>query len=97
VILDGDGNFYEYVVFGFSFDVEGQLLDTQVDAAGDLIEPWQLEIDAGIGNAKELTHALDHDGFSGSYLEEAAEDRANRENSHYRVQESREALRNVHR
>ena len=82
MILNGDGNLHEDVVFGFGFDVESELLDAQVDAAGDLVEPRQLEVDAGVGNTQELAHALDHDGFGGSHLEETAQDGADCENSH---------------
>ena len=73
VILHGDWNLDEDVVFGFGFDVEGELLDAEIDAAGDLVEPGEFEIDAGAGYAQEFSHALDYDGLGGVDLEESAE------------------------
>jgi len=74
VILHGDGNLDEDVVFGFGFDVEGELLDAEIDASGNLVEPGEFEIDAGTGHALELAHALHDDGLGGVDLEKAAQD-----------------------
>src|ERR1700730_17520522 len=96
VILHRHWNLYEHVVFGFSFDIESELLHAQIDASGNLVQPGQLEVDAGRGHAKKLAHALHHDGFGGPDLEKALQDGADREESHEHVEDEKRTLGNVH-
>ena len=48
------------------------LLHPQIDAPCDLVQPRQLEVDAGAGHVNELAHTLDDHGFRGPHLEESA-------------------------
>jgi hypothetical protein len=79
MVLDRDRDLYEYVVLRLGLYVERQLLHAEVNTSGDLIDPGKFEVDAGGADAKELAKPLDHDGFGGPNLEEAAEDRAQQE------------------
>jgi hypothetical protein len=49
------------------------LIATAVNAAGYLVQPGQLEVDARRGDVKELAHALDCDRFRCPHLKEAAQ------------------------
>src|SRR5215467_10391437 len=76
VVLDRNRDFYENIVLGLGFDIQSQLLNPQIDAAGNLVQPGKLEIHTRIGDAQKLAHALDDHSLGGSHLEKAAEYRA---------------------
>ena len=53
VILHRNRNLHKDVVFGLGLNIERELLNPQVHAPGDLVEPGQLEVDARGGHALE--------------------------------------------
>src|ERR1700688_324125 len=75
VILHRHRNPANTFVFGLGFHIQSKLLNAQIDAPGDLIEPGQLEINARAGHSLELAHALHHHGLSSSYLKKTTQDR----------------------
>ena len=86
VILNRDWNFHEHVIFCFCLDIERELLHAQVDAPGDLINVWKLEVHSCGRNPLKLSHAL-HDNCGCSlHMKEAAQDGPQRDESDYSVE-----------
>jgi hypothetical protein len=66
VVLHGYRNLYEYAVSRLGFNIERQLLHTQVNAPGNLVQSWQFEIDTCAGHSLKLAETLYHHRFGGS-------------------------------
>jgi hypothetical protein len=96
VILHRHRDLDENIVLGLRFHIQRQLLDAQIDASGDLVQPRQLEIDARAGDALELAHALYDHGFGCVYLEKATQDRPKPKNAHDRDDHEFQNLRTLH-
>jgi hypothetical protein len=60
VVLDGDDDVDEHVVFGLGLDLDIELLDPQVNPSGDRFDERDLEVEPGLRDPCKLTEAL-HD------------------------------------
>jgi hypothetical protein len=96
VILHGNWNFDENVVFGFGLNIDGELLDAKIDSPRDLIEPGPLKIHASIRDAQKLAHALHDCCFRRLHLEETAEDSPQDENAYDSIEDECQNLRRIH-
>lgn len=57
--LDGDEQIDEDVVLGLALDLDLQLTDAMGDAAGDLVDQRNFEVEAGVSDSVKLPESLD--------------------------------------
>ena len=96
VILHRHRDLDENVVLGLRFHIQRELLYAQIAASGNLVQPWQLEIDTRAGDGLELAHALYDHGFGCVYLEKTTQDRPQPKNAYDRDDHEFQNLRTVH-
>ncbi len=73
LVLHRDHDFNENVIHGLGFHFDLELLDAQVNLAGNLFKPGNLEIQPRTGHAHEAAEALNHGRLGGIHGVKTAE------------------------